>query len=104
MSAARRELYVYYRVGAHDLARAMRIVEQAQSDLRADYPGLVVRLLRRVDETVSDSVTLMEVYRTDDGVDDTVQRRIHESAAALTSLVIGARHTETFTPLASDDA
>ena len=102
MSHARRELYVYYRVATRDLAAALRIVERAHDDLRLQYPGLFARVLRRADEPAIDDVTLMEIYRADEGIDDTLQRCIEEAAAALTPLLIGTRHTEAFVPLAGD--
>ena len=105
MSHARRELYVYYRVATRDLAAALRIVERAHDDLRLQYPGLFARVLRRADDSAGHSVTLMETYRADDGIDDTLQRRLEETVSpALTPLLIGTRHTEAFVPVAEGDA
>jgi uncharacterized protein DUF4936 len=102
VSRARRELYVYYRVATRDLPAALRIVEQAQHRLHVQCPTLFARVLRRADEPAIDDVTLMEIYRADEGIDDTLQRCIEEAAAALTPLLIGTRHTEAFVPLAGD--
>lgn len=102
MSRACRELYVYYRVATSDLPAALRIVEQARHQLHAQCPTLLARVLRRADEPATDNVTLMEIYRADEGIDDTLQRRIEEAAAALAPLLIGTRHTEAFVPLAGD--
>jgi hypothetical protein len=103
-TSARRELYVYYRVGTRELPRALRVVEQAHAQLRAQCPSLRACVLRRSAEAGSASVTLMEIYRADEGIDDALQRRIDQATAALGPLLIGARHTEVFTPLAGDGA
>ena len=75
MSRAHRELYVYYRVAARDLASALRIVEEAHARLRAQHPTLGTRVLRRAAEAIADDVTLMEIYRADVGIDALAVRR-----------------------------
>jgi quinol monooxygenase YgiN len=103
VSRARRELYVYYRVGTGDVTAALRLIEQAQALLQAEHPNLTARLLRRADEPEGDSVTLMETYRAKDGIDAALQRRIEEAMAELGPLLTGTRHAEVFALLAAEE-
>ena len=102
MSGSRAELYVYYRVAAADWQSAVDIVRAFQRQLCREYPPLRARVMRRPGEQ-DGCVTLMETYALDDfgarGVDEALRTRIDAAAAALTPLLRGARHAETFEPL-----
>ena len=95
-----RELYVYYRVPAHE-ADALRLaVTQMQDGLRREFPGVQARLLRRTDQAEG-SVTWMETYAMPSAasasdVSDALRAAIEQHAAAWRHLYDGPRHTEVF--------
>ena len=95
-----RELYVYYRVPAHE-ADALRLaVTEMQNGLRREFPGLQARLLRRTDQAEG-SVTWMETYAMSPSVgagdvSDALRAAIEKHAAAWRHLCDGPRHTEVF--------
>ena len=99
-----RELFVYYRVAAHN-ADALRLAVSAMQDrLRLALPGVQARLLRRTEAT-DGMDTWMETYAvpitTDPGgVSDSLCARIEHDAAAWQHLRAGPRHTEVFEPCA----
>jgi len=95
-----RELFIYYRVRAADAQAAQAAVSQLHAQLRATYPRLGARLLRRpADETGSQ--TWMETYASPDGITDAMQARIESGALMLAPLIDGPRHTEVFVACAS---
>ena len=96
-----RELYVYYRVPDDAAAAAAREVAAVQDELRAAWPGLEARLLRRPDSSGGQQ-TWMETYaRAPAGVDAAVQADIEARAARLLTHVAGPRHVEVFLACAS---
>jgi hypothetical protein len=99
--AARREIYVYYRVAAADAAVVAVQVRALQAGLCAAHRGLQARLLRRP-MVQADVQTWMEVYAIDGGVDEALQRAIESAAASLLPSLQGPRHCEVFEAFSSD--
>ena len=100
-----RELFIYYRLHSNDAATAQAAVQTLQAQLRAQYPQLVARLLRRT-EVVDGQQTWMETYSTDPmrdpaGITTDMQSDIEARARALLSQLTGPRHTEVFTACVS---
>jgi hypothetical protein len=96
-----RELYVYYRVPEDAADAAAREVATLHTELRASWPGLDARLLRRPDASGGQQ-TWMEVYtRSPAGVDAALQAEIEAHAARRLTHVAGARHVEVFLACAS---
>jgi hypothetical protein len=93
-----RTLCVYYRIDAANLANAAAAVRDFQTRLRDAHRGLQAALLRRPGEQDGE-ITLMETYAMPGGVDEALQARIDEVAAALAPWQRGTRHTEIFEPL-----
>jgi len=89
------ELYIYYRVRAREASAAQAAVLQMQSALRAAYPALVARWLRRPDEDQG-LQTWMETYAIDAGITDAMRAHIEAQALVLRSFIDGPRHTEVF--------
>lgn len=99
------ELFIYYRLDLADSPAALRAVTAFQADLRARYPWLRARLLRRL-QAIDGQETWMETYSADPlmistGITPEVASRIEQAAAALLPLLRGARHTELFVACAS---
>ena len=93
MSAALRELYVYWKTA--DVETALGLVRIAQGALRQAEAGLGARVLVR--EGPGPVATLMEIYTAAAGIDAALQARIeHTLQAATRGLVQGQRHTEVF--------
>ena len=95
MSAARRELYVYYRVAAAHWRDAAHAVAQWQQQMGASHPRLVARVLRRP-ETRDGAVTLMEVYSGIDTIDAAFEATIANGALALEPWLLDQRRIERF--------
>jgi len=89
--------YVYYRVGAADVAAALAAARTVQQDLRERWPGLGAELLRRPGEAAG-QVTLMEVYAF---ADPERLAAVEAAAAQATARWLqGDRHVEVFDPVA----
>jgi hypothetical protein len=97
VSAARCELYVYYRVAQTHWRAAADAVLAWQHALSIRHPGLTARVLRRPDAR-DDAVTLMETYAFD-AIDEAVQAHIERGAPILQPWRIGERHVERFDAL-----
>ena len=100
-----RELYVYYRVPAHAVARTEVEVRALQADLRNAHPGLRARWLRRPAEADA-AQTWMEIYAVDPsvaplGIDADLEQAIAASAARCLTAIEGPRHVEVFLACAS---
>jgi hypothetical protein len=96
-----RELYVYYRVPNDAAAAATREVAALHDEVRAAWPGLEARLLRRPESSAGQQ-TWMEIYvRAPAGVDAAVQGDIEARAARLLTHLSGPRHIEVFLACAS---
>ena len=98
MSAARRELYVYYRIAQVHARAATDAVSTWQRELRSARPGLVARVLRQP-EVRDGAVTLMETYAFEPGtgsIDDGLQVALACGVPALRAWLIGERHAEAF--------
>jgi acyl-CoA reductase-like NAD-dependent aldehyde dehydrogenase len=98
-----RSLFIYFRVRRDRAAEAIEALRGLQSAWRALWPALRAEVLQRADEpAAATEVTLMEIYRCDDGgVPLAWQTRIErDAAAALSPLLVGARQVEVFTPCA----
>ena len=96
-----RELYVYYRVPEGAVEAAAHDVAVLHAELRAAWPGLDARLLRRP-EASRGQQTWMETYaRPSDGVDAALQVDIEARAARLLTHLAGPRHVEVFVACAS---
>ncbi len=94
------QLYVYYKVAATHGVDAVAAAHALQQELVAHHTGLHCRVLQRADE-VGDSVTLMETYTHDRGIDADLAQAIERAAQArMAHLVLGARHVEVFVPCA----
>ena len=101
MSAARRELYVYFRVSQTHWRDAADAVSAWQRALHVAHSGLITRVLRRPD-THDDAVTLMEIYACEQGagaIDDALLADIERGAPAVRRWLIGERHCERFDAL-----
>jgi hypothetical protein len=101
VSAARHELYVYYRIAQGTWRDAARAVTAWQQRLCGTHPGLSARLLRRP-EAQDGAVTLMEVYtldRDDDALEAPWPADIAGGAPALQPWLLGERHLEHFDAL-----
>jgi hypothetical protein len=99
------ELFIYYRLDPLDAPAAQRAVTAFQGDLRARYPWLRARLLRRPQATDGQE-TWMETYSADPAMNSTgvtleVATQIEHVAAVLAPFLRGARHTEVFLACAS---
>jgi hypothetical protein len=91
---AGRELYVYWKTTAPDVATAT--VRALHDALRAAEPSLETHLLQRESDATA-AATLMEIYRRPGGIDATLQARIERTLADATrGLVQGERHLEVF--------
>lgn len=95
-----RELYVYYRVPAHEADAVRLAVTEMHDGLRREFPGVQARLLRRIDQAAAVD-TWMETYAMPSaasagGVSDALRATIEQHAAAWRHLCDGARHTEVF--------
>jgi hypothetical protein len=96
MTAAARELYLYWRTSRADAAAATHAIRAWQQALTMDHPGLQARLLRRADEVVAE-LTLMETYAVPGGIGAALQQQIAERGDAVSALWRrGPRHVEVF--------
>ena len=99
------ELFIYYRLASTDAPAAQCAVEAFQAGLRALYPWLKTRLLRRP-QTTDGQETWMETYSADPamnttGVTPDVVAQIESQARVLRPFLQGERHVETFQACAS---
>lgn len=100
MSAAVRELFVYWRLEPHDLGAARRAMQQFQQQLQAEWPGLTARLCLRADEDGAAHATLMETYAHEGGIAPGLQAVIvARGTQAATPWCRGPRQVEVFEPL-----
>ena len=100
----KRELYIYWQVGAAQLATAAASVAAWQADLCRRHPGLQARLLRRADSDASAATrcTLMETYLMAGGIGPALQTEIVvQGAQTAAPWCEGPRHVEVFEPLDS---
>lgn len=96
-----RSLFVYYRVPLANQAAARQAINVIQQRLHEEHPGLTTRLMQRADTPEgSPEATWMEVYEHPDGVSAVCEARLRDLADALPHGLIGARHVETFCPMA----
>jgi len=96
-----RSLFVYYRVPVANQAAAREAIKVIQQRLCNEHPGLTTRLMRRADtHQGSLETTWMEVYEHPSGVCAVCEARLRDLADALPHGLIGARHVETFCPMA----
>ena len=98
----KRELYIYWHVGADQAATAAAAVAVWQADLCRRHPGLQARLLRRHDGEVDFPArcTLMETYCRAGGIGPALHTEIVEQGAqAAAPWCQGPRHVEVFEPL-----
>lgn len=92
---------MYYRVPSAQVADARQAIKLIQRSLQDEHPGLVTRLMQRADSPDGGKeATWMEVYEHPDGVSAACEARLHELASSLPDGLIGARHVETFCPMA----
>ena len=98
--AARRELFVGYRVRRERAEEARRVVAAFQRALVDRWPELSARLLVRDD---GETATWMETYAHapdldsgSPGIDAEVERAIAAAAQPLGALIEGGRHSEVF--------
>lgn len=98
-TAPAREVFVYYRVRAEDLAAVGAAVDALHARWRELHPGLACTRLRREAEPDASlqAVTLMEVFTAPQGVPLAWQHAIETAAnAALAPWLAGSRHVEVF--------
>jgi hypothetical protein len=101
MSFGRRQLFLYWRVGADDAAVACAALRQWQRRLRDEHPALRARLFRRLPAD-GNELTFMETYAVEAGpagagIEPALQHRIEcEGLALLQPWLRGARHVELF--------
>lgn len=103
MSAARRELIVYYRVPEAAWEQAGAAATEFQRLLLQAHPELKARVLRR-SQSRGGQVTLMEFYALDpgtfpEGIDAAWQTRIEAAAVVMRRWQQGERHVEWFDPV-----
>jgi quinol monooxygenase YgiN len=98
VNAARREVYVYYRVAPAHWLETADAVAQWQREMCRSHPGLVASVLRRP-EAHDDVVTLMEVYAGSHTIDAAFEATIARGAEALGPWLLGERHIERFDAL-----
>ena len=94
-----RELFVWYRVRADQVAQAGAAVRAMQQSLRAEVAGLEARLLVRAGTDAAAAQTWMETYACPGlpgGVDPSLEAKIEAHASALAVQIAGGRHTEAF--------
>ncbi len=97
MTAAARELYLYWRTGGADLGAAIIAMRAWHQALQKEHPGLQARLLRRADESSAEP-TLMEIYTAPAGIGPALQQHIADRGDAVSSAWRrGPRHVEVFT-------
>jgi Domain of unknown function (DUF4936) len=93
---ARHELYLYWRTPRATWRDAVAALAAWQTAFCADAPGLRARALRRVDDDAV-SMTLMEIWSSDGGVDAATAQRIGDVGnAVLAPWLAGPRHVEVF--------
>jgi hypothetical protein len=95
-----RELFVYFRVHVRQADAMQAAVTDMHDRLRAEFPGLQARLLKRIDAS-SGSETWMETYAMApstcvEGVTETLGATIEQRAAGWSHLLDGPRHVELF--------
>lgn len=98
------ELYIYFRASANHAEAVQAAVTAMQSRLRAEFPGLQARLLRRTGASAGHD-TWMETYAMAPTagavvVDDALGATLAQRAAAWCDLLEGPRHVEVFEPCA----
>jgi hypothetical protein len=101
--------FIYYRLQDKQLAGALAVVRSMQQQLKARYPALQTRVMRRPGSP-DGRVTLMETYTLDAACPSTLEQAalaalvladIERTAAlALQGWLLGERHVETFLPCA----
>jgi hypothetical protein len=108
MFPGRRQLFIWYRLARDEVAEALVAVQQAQAQLREQFPQLLPRLFTRTPDDPAEPITVMETYaielqQNDIGVDAVLQQAIERAmAAALAGLVPHVpRHAEVFDELPS---
>ena len=100
-----RELFIYYRADPAQREFVASAVADFQARLRARYPWLVTRLLRRP-ELTDGLETWMETYSADrslriNGVSAEVQADIEQHALVIAPCLGSPRHVEVFVACAS---
>lgn len=100
MTETPRSLYVYYRVPVEHQQAARHAIDTIQMQLQREHPGLSARLLQRADEPAGAAVdvTWMEVYEHPAGVSIACEQSLLALIKSLPAELIGARHTEVFSP------
>ena len=92
-----RQLFIYWKIETAALPAALAAVHRAQTQLRADWPGLQAQVLQRCESAATSKVmaTVMETYRSPTGIDAEGEALIE---AALAGIAPGPRHVEAFRP------
>ncbi|NBD20063.1 DUF4936 family protein [Aquabacterium fontiphilum] len=91
-------LFVYYRVPAAHQQAWLEAVQAMQHGMRARWPGLVARLMRRSDDVKADApATWMEVYEHPEGIGGAFEADLLAEVDRLPLQWIGERHIERFT-------
>jgi hypothetical protein len=104
--AARRHLFVYYKVPADAVPNAAAAAQRAQQRLADRHPGLQAALLQRPEPGADDTRTVMETYDADpahwpEGITRALQAEIETvmREALAPWLAASARHLEVFIDL-----
>lgn len=92
------ELFVYYRVEQGCCNELKAAVLAFQQQLCATHPGLVARLLERVDTAngAGQAKTWMEIYSSTNPISPPLQGLIERADPVPRKLVSGQRHLEAF--------
>ncbi len=94
-----RELFIYYRVRVENFDAWRAAVLSLQAQLQREFSGLRARVMIRPDSP-DGWRTCMETYAQPSdtaGIGEALQRDIETAAsAAVTPLIEGSRHTESF--------
>ncbi len=95
-----RRLFVYYKLPESRWTAILPALEQLQARCRTAMPGLQAELMRRPGSS-DGTITVMETYAAQAGLDDAQQRRIESAFVGLfNELALPVqRHTEVFETL-----
>lgn len=97
MASARSAWFVYYRVDTQAQDAWLPAVDAMQAALRRRWPGLVARLMCRMDDALAGApATWMEVYEHPDGMSSALQADLLAEINRLPLHLTGPRHTERF--------
>lgn len=93
-----RALFVYYKVPGGQAPAMLPLVKAFQQRLRREWPDLSCELMQRPQPSADGTLTWMEVYRQQDGVEESTMASIERLASEFR--LPSPRMNEVFVPLA----